>query len=236
MHVIFCAVDYIHIDGLSDLLVVQGTISVGDHVPRGIFRRAYRTLKPLRELRFFLVDVPHLQKQQRKALCCLAFEHDGCVLPVPEAFGQIDILICEIDASGEGCLAVDHKYLSVISVVVMRGYDRSDGRKSLCLDSFFFKQSAIVRGKQRHLAHSVVHHTHFNSLSRFRNKQFENLAPHIALFNYEIFQKDEFFGSLKSLYHSGKLVLAYGEVCDLGVVVYWKTACAVQVPRQSVHA
>ena len=119
MDIVGGTVQEIHIDRFAHLILIQGGVAEGHDIALRL-RDSPRLTQPVFIVRFLLPDIPHLQKHQGKAPYRRAFQHDRRVLPVAKPFNAVDILIRKIDAAVEGHLAVDHKDLAVVTVVVVR--------------------------------------------------------------------------------------------------------------------
>ncbi len=65
--------------------------------------------------------VPHLQIHHRKAPDGVAGDFYRHILPVPEAFLLIDILVRQVHAARKSHLSVYHHDFSVVAVVLRRG-------------------------------------------------------------------------------------------------------------------
>ena len=226
--------EHIDVDVLAHLVVVQRLLAVGHNVSRRI--RRFRGNGDGGEIRLFFIDVPHLQKHQRKAPHGLAPQHDGGILPVSEAFPPVNILIGEIDPAVEGNPVVDHQNFAVVAVIVVCGDKGRDGREHLRPDAQLAEASGIVVGQSRHLAHAVVHHAHIHACLCLALQHVENAAPHIALLDDEVLHIDEPLRLFQLLQHGGELVLAQREVADLCADADGEAAAAAAVAVQVVCA
>ena len=64
-----------------------------------------------------ICKVPHLQKHCRKIPDGFSFNPDSGILPIAKTGRYIDILICNIDASGKCSLSIHNQDLPVIPVI-----------------------------------------------------------------------------------------------------------------------
>ena len=236
MNIIHRAVQYIHIYGLPDLVVVQGAVAIRNHKTGRMCRKLIRRREIRCKRRLLFKQVPHLQEQECKAGSRIPLQHNRNVLPMPEAFSPVDILIRQIDASVKGDLSVDHQDLPVIPVVIVRGNNRPDRGKRLRLNTVLLQPFAVIRRKGGYLKHTVIHHTHIHALLCFFNEQLQDAAPHIAFINDEKLQKNELFRLLQFLHHSFEHILTQRKIRHLRLVIHGKAAAPVQVFPQIVRA
>ena len=229
MHIIRSAVKDVHVHCLTGFILIERAVTVRHYVAMSIRGFIYRQGQPLIIIRLVRTDIPHLKEHQGEARCRRPLEHDRGILPVAEPCDTVYVFVSQIDTAVEGDLAVDHKYLAVIAVIIMRRDDRSDRRERLGMYALGFKQFGVSGRKCRHLAHAVVHYPHFDSRLCLADKHIEYAAPHIPLFNYEIFHEDVLLGLLELLKHGLKLLFAERKICDLCFVIDREAACLVQI-------
>ena len=111
------------------MLLIKRTVSIRQNKSLG----AYLTglVRPRIVIGIILVNVgyylPHLKKQERQAPCRLAFHHNGGILPMTVLFILIDIFVSKIDPTRKGYLAVNRHDLSVVTVVLFRRKERTEG-------------------------------------------------------------------------------------------------------------
>ena len=182
--------------------------------------------------RVLVLQVPQLQEHERKAPHGLALEHDGGVLPVAVLFLAVDVLVRQVDAAVEGCVAVDHQNLAVIAVVVVRRKERRERGEHPALDAQLFQALRIVVRQGGKLVRAVVEQAHLHALLRLARQNLEHPAPHQPLVDDEVLQKDEFLRLLKLREHPRPLVLAQREVGHVRAVVCGMAAAAAHVAHQ----
>ena len=88
-------------------------------------------------------------------------------------------------------------------------------------------------GQGGELVGAVVHDPHFHPLGGLLGQDFQHGAPHQPFCHDKILQKDELFRFLKLQQQLAELILPQGEVGEIGVFVYGKTAATVDVPGHS---
>ena len=236
MHVPLRLVEDVHVHLLPHILVVQGTVAVGHHVagPGGCRRASVLKvfqialvglLPPLR-------DVPVLQKHHGKTLHRVPLEHHRRVLPVAEALLPVDVLIRQIDAAGEGRVAVDHHDLPVIPVVLVGGQHRAHRGEHLAADAHGLQFRRVAVGQKGQTAHAVVHDADLHPLSGLLLQNLQDGLPHDALADDEILQKDKMPGSPQLALQLLKFVLPQGKIRDRRVLVGGISAPAVHVPQK----
>ena len=225
-------VENVHIHPLPHLVVVQRAIPIGQHVAPCLRRRLGGIGQEAVDLQLLLVHAPHLQEHQRKAGHRLAPEADGGILPMAKAGAAVNVFIGQIYPAGEGGMAVNDRDLPVIPVVIVGGYKGCHGGKHLAPDAQGLESFGIVMWQGGKLAGAVIHHPHIHAGLGLLRQDFQDTAPHQALINYEILQKNEVLRLLQGFQQVGPLVLPQGIILHLCVVIHRVAAGAVQVMGQ----
>ena len=110
---------------------------------------------------------------------------------MPVFLHTVDIFIPDIHAARKADLSVNHKNLSVVAVVVMRGKNRANRRKHLALHALRLKLLRIPIRQIKHRTGSVIHHPYLNTCLHLPFQNLQNFLPHIAFLQDEIFHKNE---------------------------------------------
>ena len=230
-------VDDIHIDHLADEVAVERAVAIGDDIAHFLFMRRLRHVEILAVdfgRKVHGADVPHLQKHQRQAAHGVAAQGNGCVLPVAEARGAVDVLVGEVDAACEADLAVDDHDLAVVAVVVVRGDERAQRREHLAGNAELFELFGVGIGQQRDRAGAVVQHAHLDARVDLFLENFKDAAPHVALPDDEILEEDEVLGLLELVAHDRERIVAEGEVLRLCVLIAGEAA-GIQVGGKALE-
>ncbi len=236
MYVLKRPVQHIHIHPLPHLILVQRPVAVGNHIPFGIPYLQCGIGQKRLKLSLSAVHHPHLQKHQGKALHRLPFQHDCSILPVPEFHLLVDIFVRQIDPAVKSCMPVDHEYLPMVTVIIVRGDKRRDRRKGSALDPQPAQTFRIVMGQQRKLAGAVIHHAHIHALCRFPRQDLKHPAPHQSLPHNKVLHKDKMLRRFQFPQHCIKLVLTQREVCDCSLIIYRMAAASANIMGQRRHA
>ena len=227
--IVFRPVQNVDIDHLAHPVAVHRGVAVGDHIARSLSRRLCREAQIFSKLRLLLVNVPHLQKQQREALYRLALQHYGSVLPVAEDLFPVDVPVRQIHAAGKGRMSVNDQNFSVVPVVIMGGNKGGDRRKGLAFYAQLFQFLGVTGGQGGKFVGAVVHQADFHPFACLARKDLQDAAPHLPFFNDKILKENKVLRLLKLLEHLFKLVLAQGKIADLGLIIDREAAGQVQV-------
>ena len=123
VHIFRCALKHGRIYRFCHLWASGGRFSVGYHktvVNPGTVKHNILQIFVVSFIACFR-HVPHLQIHHRKAPDSVAGDFYRHILPVPETFLLIDILIRQIHAARKSHLSVYHHDFSVVTVVLRRG-------------------------------------------------------------------------------------------------------------------
>ena len=146
------------------------------------------------------------------------------------------VFVRQIHPAGEGGVAVDDGYLPVVPVVVVGGDKGGHGGEHLALYAQFLQALGVVVGQGGKLAGAVVHHPHFQALGGLPGQYLQDPAPHQALVDDEILQKDEMLRLLQLPQQLLPLVLAQGEILHGSVFIDREAAAAPEVTGQGRRA
>src|SRR5699024_8338709 len=122
--------------------------------------------------------IPHIEKHNSKTPDRVARQHDRRILPVPEPFFSINILISTVYPPCKSDLSVDHTNLSVIPIILYGGQDRADRVKHLTLNSSASEIFRIIIRQHADTAHAVIHKSYFNPLGHLVFKYAPYFVPH----------------------------------------------------------
>ena len=101
---------------------------------------------------------------------------------------------------------------------------------------FGLQKLPVVGRKCRHLAHAVVHYADLNALCGFAYECIKDTAPHISLFNYEVFHENILLCLLEFSEHSFELVLSESEISHLSLVIQREASCPVQISAEVIRS
>ena len=177
----------------------------------------------------FLGHLPHFQKHQRQTPSSLALQHHGGVLPVAVFFNGVDILVGQVDAAGEGNLAVDGDDLPMIPVVLLEGQQGAEGVKYGAFNAHLPELLGKMRGQQEETAEIIVHDPHTNTLGGLAPQYIQDLIPHFAFLDDEKLQENVLLRFLQLGQQCGKHILAQGEIGHPGAIVNGKAGKALQI-------
>ena len=153
-----------------------------------------------------------------------------------EAGAAVDVLIGQVHPAGESGMAVDDGDLPMVPVVIVGGDKGRHGGKHLAFDAQSLESFWIIMGQGGKFAGAVIHHPHIHALFGFPGKNFQDAAPHQALIDNEILQKDEMLRLFQRLEQVGPLVLPQGIILHLCVVIHRVAAGAVHIMGQGRSA
>ena len=203
------------IDHFTGVVTVERRIGIRDHEAGRVRLRVCVTggVEVGRKiLRLLFVEPPHFEEHGREAAHGASGEHDGAVLPVAEAGGAVDILIGKVHAAVEGHPAIDDHDLAVITIVVGGGDKGLEPQPDLATDTELLQSLGIKARDGAHLAGSVIHHADLHALGRLAGQDLQDSAPHGALADDEVFQKDKLLGTLELAQHFLERLLAEREI------------------------
>ena len=103
----------------------------------------------------------------------------------------VNVLICQIDASGEADLPIDHADLSVITVILNGGHDRVDRIEYFAADPSSSQIPRVVGRQLGNTAHTVIHKTHFHTLCHLLLQNMPDFVPHFSTFDNKVFHEDK---------------------------------------------
>ncbi len=228
-------VQNIHIHPLTQFIIIKRTVPIRNDKSLSLLDRKRRIRKKPRRLILCFVNMPHLQKHQGKAFYCLTLYHHGSILPMPELFLLINILICKIHAAVKRRMPVNHQNFPVVAVIIMRGNKRRHRRKHLTPNTKRPKTLRIIVRQQCKLTRAVIHHAHVHAFFCLPCKDFKDLSPHRALIHNKVFHKNKMLRRLKLFQHLGKLILPQRKISNRRVFKYRMTAAPVHIVRQPRH-
>ena len=89
----------------------------------------------------------------------------------------IDILVREVHAAGVGSMSIDHKDLSVITVILACRDRRADRIKDPAADSLCLQLLRVVVGQVGKGVHAIIEDSYLNALSRLLFKDLQDRIP-----------------------------------------------------------
>ena len=224
-------IEDIHVHKLPDFVPIQGIVSIGQHISHGVLRYFCRNTEILEIRLRFSRKVPCRQKHKGKAFYRLPFEHQRRILPLTEPIDLIDIFIGEIHSTGKCRFSIDHHDFTVISVIIVCGNKRSQGREHPALDAQFFQSSGIIGRKFCDLAGTIVDHPDIHTLPSFSGKDLQDLPPHDPLIDDKVFQKDKVFRFIQLPEHGLQHILTQRKIADIRITINGITPGALDIVR-----
>ena len=89
-------------------------------------------------------EVPHGQEGHCHGPHRVPLQPDGSILPMAEAWLDVDIFVGHVDPSGEGHLAVDDHILSMVPVVLAQGEQGHQPIEHPAVDAHLLQLGRIV--------------------------------------------------------------------------------------------
>ena len=231
---IFLGVVYhVHINKLAHVFGVQRRVAVGDDKALGIVSGTGNTVTLIIVIRS-RDNVPHMQKHNSEVPYAVALQHNGRVLPVAETVNTVYILVRYIYSAVEGHLAVDDKYLSVVTVVLDGRKERTEAVEYHTLDTLLDKLLLIHERQEELGAHPVIDKPYLDAFRDLVQEYLQYLLPHLAVVDDEVFHEDEALGFFELSYHRLELILARGEVSHPCVRTGRETTVVVNIACQLI--
>ena len=84
-----------------------------------------------------------------------------------ETLLAVYILVGNINATVESHVAVDNENFSMVTVILIRGQCRFNGRKGVAMNAFGLQNLRIVVWQKGDGAHAVIHKPDFYTFCRF---------------------------------------------------------------------
>ena len=222
--------DHVQIDRLAHRLPVQGGVGVGLDIAGpgagggGLRAEVVELLLPAAAV------VPHGEEHHRHGPNRVPLQQDGAVLPVAEALPPVDILVSQVDASGEAHLSVDDQEFPVVPVVEAQGHHRHKAVEHPALDAPGGHLLVIVPGEGEHAAHVVVDEAHLHPLGGLLLQDLQHAVPEDAGLDDEVLQEDVPLRLPQLLQHPGKDQIPHREILGLRVGVGGAVGEVLQVP------
>ena len=235
MDVFFRPVQQVHVHLLAHPVIVQGAVGIGHHEAGGVgsFHRRAEKFVIFRRPQ---VGAPELEEHDREAPDRRTLEHQGGVLPVAVFFPAADVLVGQVDAAGEAHPAVDDQDLAVVPVVIVGGDEGFQGGEDLAPDAQQLHLLGVIPGQQGEFAGPVVHQPHIHSGGSLALEDLQDVVPHVALIQDEIFQENEFFCLFQLCQHLPEEGVAGGEIGAVGAVEDREAAAAADIPGHACGA
>ena len=231
--IVLCLADQVQVYRLPHRLVVQGVVGIGLDIvsgPPGGLRRQGRRAEAAVVLLHIPDILPHGEEHHRHAPRRLPLQQDGAVLPVAEAGLLVDILVGQVDAAGEGGVAVDDAELPVIPVVHADGDDGLEAVEKAAGDAGLgLKLVGVVHGEGVQGAHVVVDHPHVHPGGVLFPQDLHNGVPEHAGGDDEIFQEDILLRLFQLLQHDGEGVIPQRKIARPGVGVHGAAGVPLQI-------
>ena len=152
-----------------------------------------------------------------------------------ETFLFIDIFIRQIDAAGEGHLAVHHQNLAVVPVVVMGREHRTDRGEHSALYPFLLHHLREEAGQIPQHIGAVAQKADLHALPGLFLQDVQHRPQHMASGHDEELQEDEPLRLSQLLHHIHELAVPQGVVLHLGAVVHRAVVAFLQVMGQLSH-
>ena len=233
INIILCLIDNIQINILSYGFVIQRGISIGLYktVILKFFHMIYiRTVR--RNMRSCPCNhTPHLQKHNGKIPDAFSMKTNPGIFPMSETDILINVFICQIDSSRISCMAINHQYFSVIPVIQDNIQDRTDRIKCRTFNSFCLQLFVIAIRKRRHTSHIIIDQTDIHAFFCFFFQNLQNLIPHFAFMNDEIFKENKMSGLFQILQHICKHRFPYRIIFCGSVILKGKSRIVANISR-----
>ena len=177
--------------------------------------------------------IPHGKEDHRQVPGPGALDQNGVVFPVAVFFPGVDVFVRQVDAAGEGGVAVHHQNLPVIPVVEVGIEHRQEGIEHTAADAHLLQSEIIPVRQGHHTAQIVIDQAHIHPLSRLLPQNLQNLAPHFSVFHNEILQEDIVLGFSQLGLHVFKGQLTQSEIFGVSVFTRGTVGVFLHIAHQS---
>ena len=232
-HIMLRLLDDAQIDILAHRLIVDRGIRKRLHKAPG-----FRKIRLIREVSPVIPvvpvvrtdGVPHFQKHRREVLHGLAADLYPGILPVPVGMRDIEILVGEIVAAGEGGLPVHDHHLAVVAVVQEHIEDRSHGVEHPALNAQAPHFVDEVRVDEAAAAEVVVKDPDLDACRGLLHHDFQEFVEGFLVLDGVVFQEDEMLRLLQLLHLCFQRLPRVAVIGDITVAVHRKMRIFRQVP------
>ena len=178
-------------------------------------------------------EMPHLEEQDGQTFHRTALHLYGIVLPVPETFLPVEVLIGEIHAARKAGPAVYDHDLPVIPVILIGREQRNDLGEDPARNTVGLQPVRIRERQQAERAGTVVHHAHFHAFPGLSSQDIKNGFQHLPAVHDEEFHEDERFRLFQFRQKRRKEIVAQRIICQLRIRIRGISAEGIHIFRQA---
>ena len=160
---------------------------------------------------------PQLEEHERVVPHPVPSEDEAVVLPVSEADGPVDVLICQVQPSADCNVAVYYADLAVVTVIefgIQSWPDRIEGNG---LYPVAPEGLVVVARQCGDASHVIVHQKHLHALRDLSLEDLKDRIPEDALLVDEVLHQDELLCLLQLLQEDREARIAQRIVLDTRV-------------------
>ena len=174
---------------------------------------------------------PHFQKCRRKRSHRISFQPDSRILPFPVRMRIIKILICQVITARVPNFSVNHRNLSVVTVIQEHIQSRKQRIEYPAGNSFCFQFSRKAQIDESDRAHVIIEHPDLYTCLHpfFQHRLYP--APCILIFNGMVFHENKLLG----LCQISKLRLQsfdrFIKICHIRILIHRITRISFYIIR-----
>ena len=136
--------------------------------------------------------VPHLKEGHCQALHCISLEPDPRILPVAKGLCDMEILVCQVVASGIAHLSVDHGDLAVIAVVQKDVKAGAEGIENTALNAIFLCALDKVLVDEADTSHVIIEDADFDACLHPFRQDIPDRVPALGVLDRMVLHEDIF--------------------------------------------